>query len=220
MSDSLPVLSNQTGPHDDLSATVSKHLHTTFKRPVPAWVDELAQSIVQTAGHRPLILDSGCGTGHSTVHIAMENPNAWVVGIDQSADRLRRSPNDIEADNLQFVRADAQDLWRALQNRGVKLHAHYLLYPNPWPKAHHLMRRWHAHPVWPSLLALGGTVELRTNWEIYAREFHQALMMSGAASITMDTLSNSDALAHPVSLFEKKYAASGHTLWRVRATVL
>lgn len=219
MSGSLPVSSNQTGPHDDLSATVGKHLRTTFKRPVPPWVDDLAQSIIQAADHRRLILDSGCGTGQSTVRIATDNPDAWVVGIDQSADRLRRSANEAGTHNLQYVRADVQDLWRALQNRGVTLQAHYLLYPNPWPKAHHLMRRWHAHPVWPSLLALGGDIELRTNWDIYADEFHQALLMSGASSITIDTLSNSVAMAHPMSLFEKKYAQSGHALWRVRATV-
>ncbi len=30
------------------------------------------------------------------------------------------------------------------------------------------------HPIFPTLLALGNTIELRTNWEIYAREFAEA----------------------------------------------
>jgi len=247
MPDSLPVISNQTGAHEDLSEVVSKHLRTAFLRPIPTWVDQTAGDILAQCEGRPLILDSGCGTGHSTVRIATENPDCLVVGIDQSAHRLKRSPVALSAsgeytghtthmaqqqgadtpfrppafppfpDNVLFVRADVQDLWRALLQRGVRLHSHYLLYPNPWPKAHHLMRRWHGHPVWPSLLALGGRIQMRTNWEIYALEFHQALLMGDASSISMDIVLNLDALAQPMSLFEKKYAESGHTLWRVTA---
>lgn len=243
MSDSLPVSSNQTGVHEDLQTVVAKHLLTAFQRPIPAWVEDLADQIVDACSGRPLILDSGCGTGHSSVRIALENAQCFVAGIDQSAHRLKRSPLNLASTpentsnaatsllqsctdgssgtllpgNLLYVRADVQDLWRALLKRGVRLHSHYLLYPNPWPKAHHLMRRWHGHPVWPSLLALGGRLELRTNWDIYAQEFHQTLLMGGASSINMDSVSHSDAIAHPMSLFEKKYAESGHTLWRVTA---
>jgi len=93
---------------------------------------------------------------------------------------------------------------------GIQLDRHFLLYPNPWPKIGHLSRRWHGHAVFPDLLALGGTLELRTNWRIYADEFAWAVArVSGcdAAVAAYET----DA---PLTPFERKYRDSGQTLWR------
>ncbi|MFW7344351.1 SAM-dependent methyltransferase, partial [Pollutimonas sp. H1-120] len=50
-----------------------------------------------------------------------------------------------------------------------------MLYPNPYPKAGHLKMRWHGHAVLPTLLALGGALELRSNWSIYVEEFALAV---------------------------------------------
>lgn len=238
MQNSLPVYSNQSGRHVDLSTVLQRHLNTPFQRPLPDWVRNAAQATVHQAAGRPLILDSGCGTGLSSLLLAQRHPDAFVVGLDQSSHRLARfqpepatagvqPANAVRGDsrqvlqsagrNLLLVRADAQDYWRALVQIGATLSSHYLLYPNPWPKAHHLKRRWHGHPVWPYLLQLGGRLELRTNWSIYADEFAYALANCCICPVEMDRLSNSEALAQPMSLFEKKYAVSGHTLWRVAA---
>jgi tRNA (guanine-N7-)-methyltransferase len=37
-----------------------------------------------------LILDAGCGVGHSTIQLARAFPDHWVIGVDQSEDRLSR----------------------------------------------------------------------------------------------------------------------------------
>ena len=112
---------------------------------------------------RPLILDSGCGVGQSTAKLALRFVDSYVLGIDKSAARLGRSPELPE--DACLVRAELVDGWRLLASRGERLARHDLLYPNPWPKIGHLARRWHGHAVFPELLALGGVLECRSNWE-------------------------------------------------------
>jgi tRNA G46 methylase TrmB len=213
--ESKAVSSNQEQTHPDLQAVVEKHLNTRFLRPIPPWVSNLAETLVREHGEAPWILDSGCGTGLSSVQLAKAHPNHWVLGIDQSAHRLGKVAQAQPA-NLRLVRADAQDLWRALSQINVKVDQHYLLYPNPWPKAHHLMRRWHGHPVWPALLALKGKLELRTNWLVYAEEFEQALLLSGCKPVPKTILENAEVLKNPITLFEKKYAENQHVLTRLQ----
>jgi len=209
------VSSNQDQTHPDLKTVVEKHLNTRFLRPIPPWVSDLAETLVREHAQAPWILDSGCGTGLSSVKLANAHPNHWVLGIDQSAHRLGKVTQTQPA-NLRLVRADVQDLWRAFNQLNVEVDQHYLLYPNPWPKAHHFMRRWHGHPVWPALLALKGRLELRTNWLVYAEEFEQALLLSGYMVAMKTTLENAEVLKNPITLFEKKYAENQHALTRLQ----
>ena len=133
---------------------------------------------------RAVILDSGCGTGESTIHIARRYPNIPVIGIDKSGMRLTKAGNPTQTagedvpPNAFWIRAELLDFWRLALDR-VKSGAwtipyHAVYYPNPWPKQSEATRRFHMHPIFPTLLALGNTIELRTNWEIYAREFAEA----------------------------------------------
>ena len=133
---------------------------------------------------RAVILDSGCGTGESTIHIARRFPNIPVIGIDKSEVRLDKAGNPSQTagedvpTNAFWIRAELLDFWRLALDR-VKagkwtIPYHAVFYPNPWPKQSEATRRFHMHPIFPTLLALGQTTELRTNWEIYAREFADA----------------------------------------------
>lgn len=162
---------------------------------------------------RPLLLDAGCGTGASTLILAERHPEAQVVGVDRSAARLARAPAD-RPGNLLLLRARLEDFWRLLAEADIRLDGHYLLYPNPWPKPGHLSRRWHAHPVFPELLALGGRLELRTNWRIHAEEFARALALH---RVEAEPVVSFQPGQMPLSPFERKYAASGHELFRVVA---
>ena len=213
--ESRPVSSNQRDVHSDLKTVVEKHLKHRFLRPIPAWVSELAETLAREHADAPWVLDSGCGTGLSSVQLAKAHPQHWVLGIDQSEHRLGKQ-SETPPDNLRFVRTDLQDFWRALHHLHIEVDRHYLLYPNPWPKAHHLMRRWHGHSVWPHLLALKGHLELRTNWLLYAQEFEQALILSGHEQVVRNSLDNTEVLKNPLTLFEKKYAENGHLLTRVQ----
>ena len=157
---SRPISTPQTTSHPHLSHLLARHLATPFQKPL---ADHSCAAFTQffqhwrAAGEAPLILDAGCGVGLSTRHLAAASPDCFVLGIDQSADRITRQtawPSPCP-ENFLLLRADLVDFWRLLHAAGVRLHRHYLLYPNPWPKIGHLARRWHGHAVFPTAVALG-----------------------------------------------------------------
>lgn len=207
--------SAQQGVHEALSERVRKHLAEPFRKPFADYNRAALQaSLADWDGKVPLILDAGCGVGHSTIQIARQYPDHWVIGVDQSADRLNRRkpyPEALLPQNMVFVRADLVDYWRLLDAAGVRLTRHYLLYPNPWPKIGHLGRRWHAHPVFPWIPRLGGVLECRSNWRVYIEEF--ALALGQVIAHPVDWAPFSAEV--PLTPFERKYRDSGQTLYRV-----
>lgn len=210
---SKAVESNQPGLHEALEAVVRRHLHTAWRAPVAAHTRAaFDQATAWRQPERPLVLDSGCGTGRSSLLLAERYPQAQVIGLDQSAHRLARA-GEAPA-NLLFLRAECADFWRLAAAAGWRLQQHYLLYPNPWPKARHLKRRWHAHPVFPALLQLGGALTLRSNWLLYLQEMAAALAVAGVDAGEPAPLSAA-ALASPLTDFEHKYRDSGHGLWEL-----
>jgi tRNA (guanine-N7-)-methyltransferase len=209
--ESRPVASNQSGLHPRLEAVVRRHLNTSCRRPF-AEHTRLAFERIATwrDPNRPLILDSGCGTGIGAARLAALHPEAQVLGLDKSAARLARHPA-LPA-NARLERAELGDFWRLAAAAGWRLDRHYLLYPNPWPKVRQLMRRWHGSPALPALLALGGRLELRSNWRLYVEEFARALNLAGIDG-AIDLVPDEPSLTP----FETKYRVSGQRLWRCRA---
>jgi len=212
---SRSIVSAQTGPHADLETLVRRHAAHPFRKPVTAYNQQAfdaAMALWRAQGAVPLILDTGCGVGWSTLKLAELYPDHFVLGIDQSIDRLNRGkPLPLPA-NAAFVRADLVDFWRLLLQAGVKPARQYLLYPNPWPKIGHLARRWQGHAVFPTIVALGGVIELRTNWKIYAEEWALALELLSGKAVEVQAFVPA---GEPLTPFERKYLASGHALWRV-----
>jgi len=208
---SRDIRSAQDDVHRNLERLLSRHLATPFTRPVsPVTQAAYAAAMAAWDRKRPLLLDAGCGVGWSTLALAREYPGHFVLGVDQSSDRIGRGKPGEVPDNAVFVRADLVDFWRLLLADGIQLDRHFLLYPNPWPKIGHLSRRWHGHAVFPDLLALGGTLELRTNWRIYADEFAWAVARVSDCDAAVAAY-ETDA---PLTPFERKYRDSGQTLWR------
>ncbi|MDR0564718.1 MAG: methyltransferase domain-containing protein [Azoarcus sp.] len=207
--------SAQRGVHEHLAERVRAHLISPFRKPF-AEVNRAAldDALAGWDGHAPLILDAGCGVGHSTIELARSFPDHWVMGVDQSADRLQRRkpyPEALMPSNMVFVRADLVDFWRLLVVRGLRLARHYILYPNPWPKIGHLGRRWPAHSVFPAILQLGGVLECRSNWDVYIAEFAVALELALGSPVAWETFE----AVRPLTPFERKYRDSGQTLYRL-----
>ena len=204
---------------------MARHALSPFRKPVTTYTQaafDHSIGIWRSAGSPPRILDTGCGVGLSTLHLATQYPDHFVIGIDQSQDRLarntdRQSWNGPEPENLCFVRADLVDYWRLLLAAGIYPARHYLLYPNPWPKIGHLARRWHGHAVFPTIVALGGVIECRSNWRIYVEEFAAALNQLCAPQHHALALCEAYLPDRPMTPFERKYLASGHQLWRCTA---
>jgi tRNA (guanine-N7-)-methyltransferase len=212
---SRPVTSSQDGPHRNLPAVLDRHQRRRWDRPIAAHNRTAFESVrdwVRTR-QRPLILDSGCGTARSSVLLAQRFPDCDVVAIDKSEARLGKAHRRFSTpENLFLVRADCADFWRLARQEGWRLTAHYLLYPNPWPKPAHLQRRWHGHPVFPDLLALGGRLEVRSNWLIYLQEMALALNHVAAIESTIEAVDG-----EPLTDFEEKYRSSGQSLFRLAA---
>ena len=207
-----PVVSAQIDLHTDLPRQLDRHRQSVYQKPLADYNrSAYAEMRARWDGAAPLILDAGCGVGWSTLQLAAQYPDHFVVGVDQSADRLARGKPSRIPDNACFIRADLVDFWRLLAMDQVILARHYLLYPNPWPKPEHLKRRWHGHPVFPSILALGGIVECRSNWSIYLQELAYAMgVFRGRAPVV--------EAWHPTQFltpFERKYHAAGQDLWRL-----
>lgn len=274
MSGANSVTSNQETLHKDLEEVVRKYARTTFLRPIAdhtreafAEVEEFVRKFYATRNADPVpaqgrddmvsgetnaetapravVLDSGCGTGESTIHIARRFPGIPVIGIDKSCARLNKAGNpsqtageDIPA-NAFWIRAELLDFWRLALDyvKACKwtIPYHAVYYPNPWPKQSEATRRFHMHPIFPTLLALGKTIELRTNWEIYAREFAEAARIaakelygspSSLRSVEDDEREDRSVAGmtitcesfdpeKPETAFERKYKEARQALWRV-----
>lgn len=215
---SSKVHSRQVQVHPRLQRVWQRHQQSPYQRPLSVHGMQAGAASVAWLARTPegpLLLDTGCGTGASTLALAQRRPDARIIGIDQSAERLQRGSGSTEAaieisERVLLLRAPLEDYWRLLLAAGVRPQVQYLWYPNPWPKPEHLMRRWHAHPVFSSVLALGGALELRSNWRLYIDEFAQVLAWSGRTAV-IEPVPPDGA---PVSPFERKYRDSGHELWR------
>ena len=245
MSGARAVTTNQTDIYDKLEEVVRKYASTEYLRPIAdhtrtafAEVEKFVLNFYESAGHTAykVILDSGCGTGESTLNIAIANPGIPVIGIDKSAARLTKAGgaglngaaglNCAAPKNAFLVRAELLDFWRLALGK-VKagqwhIPYHALYYPNPWPKQSEATRRFHLHPIFPTLLQLGDTLELRTNWEIYAREFAEAARVLDSILPLRSRMTKGTAIARepfeperPITAFERKYKEARQQLWRV-----
>lgn len=233
------VKSNQEDIYKNLEAVVRKYAATTFLRPVADHTREAFEKVSdfvcsfygsKATGRLELVLDSGCGTGESTLHLARKFPNVPVIGIDKSAVRLSKAGNERQLEvsaadscdvpaNAFWVRAELLDFWRLALERVQAgewnvLH-HALYYPNPWPKESEATRRFHLHPIFPTLLRLSPVTELRTNWEIYAREFKEAARIAGdCLSLNVQVECAAFNPENPETAFERKYKEARQQLWR------
>ena len=212
---SRPPTSAQTGIHEQLATLLDRHRNAPYRKPYADYNRAAFEASMErrerVAPRAPVILDSCCGVGESSIALAMNFPDHYVIGVDQSAARLGKNAKGSGLPpNLDLVRADLVDYWRLMVDTGVHPDRHYLLYPNPWPKIGHLSRRWHGHPVFPAMLELGGVLECRSNWRIYVEEFCFAI------GYLMPHTAVCQAYEPEVAItpFERKYLNSGHALWR------
>ncbi|TWX72639.1 tRNA (guanine(46)-N(7))-methyltransferase TrmB [Colwellia sp. C1TZA3] len=218
--DSRMIETNQPDMHEKLVEIVHKHIAHPSQKPIQAHTQQAFDEInhIVQAFSGEVILDSCCGVGQSTRLLAKQNPDALVIGIDKSAHRINRNVDEVEHDdgqgrveNYHLIRADLNDFYRLVVTANWQISQHYILYPNPWPKAKHVQRRWHGSAVFPQIIAVGQEIILRSNWRLYLEEFQLA---ASIFSLQGDISAINDA--QPLTPFEAKYQASGQQCWQLR----
>lgn len=217
MYNSKAILSPQNGLHPHLTRVIEKHIHTTYRKPFQQHNLEAFDTLIREVRKkdRPkLHLDSCCGTGLSTRKLATMCPDTLVIGIDRSLKRLNTDSDMLGPlpDNCLLLRANCEDIWRLSVREGLLFTRHTILYPNPYPKLEHLKRRWHGHPVFPELIKLAQETELRSNWRTYLDECKAAWKLLKQSSSEVSEIQ----IDEPLTLFERKYAGSGQTLYELR----
>lgn len=219
MGDSKAIITNQPGIHEKLADIVNKHLTHPSKKPFQAHTVEAfelaAQKVATHQGN--IILDSCCGVGQSTRLLAKQNPKALVIGVDKSAHRINRNDEALieltktqGVDNYLLLRADLNDFYRLVKQANWSISKHYILYPNPWPKAKHVQRRWHGSAVFPEIISIGEAIILRSNWRLYLEEFQFSATIAGRSG-EISLINNEQ----PLTPFEAKYQASGQDCWQL-----
>ena len=211
------VITNQLGPNPKIPELVKRYLHSGSRKPMPQHTQQAFDFVCDwlggwaTDGSQPLILDACCGTGDSSVKIALRYPQAKVIGVDKSQARIEKPQKDGQIPaNCLLVRADIADFWRLATAAKWRLSKHFLLFPNPYPNALHVQRRWHGSPSFIDIVRLGGKLEVRSNWQLYLQEFAIALDCVGVAAQPTRL-----AIETPLTAFERKYHASGQAIWQL-----
>ncbi|NMH60219.1 tRNA (guanine(46)-N(7))-methyltransferase TrmB [Alteromonas ponticola] len=210
---SRAISTNQTGLHEKLDAIVKKYQHSVSQRPISEHTQSaFNQACEWLAGWQgPVILDSCCGVGESSANLAKRFPQHKIIGIDKSAARIDKHHAYRKGeDNYLLVRADVNDFWRLVRQSDWQISQHFLLYPNPYPKASQVQKRWHASAAMPDLMAITPNIQVRSNWVVYLMEFARAASHYGATS-QLSSVAEGDAFTP----FERKYQQSGQTCWQL-----
>lgn len=147
----------------------------------------------------------------SSLALAVLFPDHYVIGVDQSAARLRRrlamqNGGGQLPPSVGFARADLVDYWRLLHDEGIRLVRHYLLYRTLGPRSAISPAAGTAIGV-PAVAELGGVLECRSNWRM-----HRVLPCPSGVLIGRER-ARPFVPDSPLT-FERKYAASGHALYR------
>ena len=115
---SSSIASSQQSPHKNLRHKLRIYRNTNYRNSIPNYAKDAFNRFAQVLDNENvhIILDSGCGTGESSIHLARENPHCLVVGVDKSVSRLQRCQSKkTDVKNIIYVRFDLIHFWRLLQ---------------------------------------------------------------------------------------------------------
>jgi tRNA (guanine-N7-)-methyltransferase len=175
--------------------------------------------IVDWASLQPTDLEIGCGVGLHPIRYGQAHPDRRLIAIEHTSEKFgkfaRRLLSHPEITNVIPVHADAIS-WVTHRVPENVLDRVFLLYPNPYPMARDLNKRWHAMPFMEFLLKrlkVGSTLVLASNELFYADEAEQFFSArSNVENVTRRALTLADT---PIQLarthFERKYLERGET---------
>ncbi len=171
----------------------------------------------------PLEVDLGCGDGTVLTALAAQHPERNYVGVEQLHGRTATTCRKIarlHLANARILRADISRAPADLLPAGTVTRFH-LLFPDPWPKRRHHVRRV-VTPEWLRAIAAalvpGGSIRIVTDDAPYFSQMQGALAAVPELCAAHD-LAGEDEM--PRSTFEQHFRSHGleiHRLIAVKAT--
>jgi tRNA (guanine-N7-)-methyltransferase len=163
----------------------------------------------------PLHVDLGCGDGSFLCEMARRFPKRNFLGIERltkRVEKVRRKAEKIE--NVRVLRADTLFAVRYLLPES-SVETFYLLFPDPWPKRRHQLRRIFTRDFLEAIAAAlekHGILRVATDQLDY---FHQIERVSRAHRQFQVLPPSSDDAVLPVTKFEKKFRDQGAPIHRL-----
>lgn len=162
-----------------------------------------------------IFVEIGFGNGEFLEFLAKTYPDTLIIGVEVSqwcAAKAARRVMSAELTNVRILHGDARFLLaRCFPQESVA--RVYMNYPCPWPKTRHASRRVTV-PFFAGLLndllEVGGTFELATDVDWYARECAETMIHSGAFDAE-------PVVTNPnrpyVTKYERKWKAMNKDTW-------
>jgi tRNA (guanine-N7-)-methyltransferase len=212
------VTTNQLGIHENLTEYLDKYTLENYQRPLASFSRKTWEEILEFIGADQVIFDLGCGVGKSSFVLGQLYPNCKIIGIDKSLSRLARK-NDFKQglnSNIKLFRGELLDLIPLIYQHQseLKIKKVFILYPNPWPKKHHIKRRFHASPVSIFLYGIKTELVFRSNWKLYLEEAQAAAYFFSKKKVSLVSLGQLE-LEEFMTPFEKKFVMSNQDVFEL-----
>jgi tRNA (guanine-N7-)-methyltransferase len=172
--------------------------------------------LVQLFGRNaPLHVDLGCGDGSFLCEMARQFPKKNFLGIERLTKRVEKIRSKAEKiENVRVLRADTLFAVRYLLPE-CSVEALYLLFPDPWPKRRHQLRRIFTSDFLDAIAAAlqkHGVLHVATDQLDY---FQQIERLSGAHLRFQVVPQSPDHVVLQVTTFERKFREQGVSIYRV-----
>ncbi len=166
---------------------------------------------------KPIVLDIGCGTGHSSLFLATKYPESVIIGIERTKDKFSKFIKNIknsEANNIIAINEDAIPfITQFINDRAID--EVFILYPNPYPKAKQSNKRFHNMPFMSELIKKmkpQAKLTQATNILTYHEEALGLFTQTWKLKLTRNSLVSLNANR---TLFEKKYLQRGESCYEL-----
>lgn len=156
-------------------------------------------------------LEIGFGDGHNLAELARRHPEQDFLGCEvhrPGVGRLLLSIEELSLSNLRIYPDDAVPLLRE-RIPDASLDAILIYFPDPWPKKRHHKRRLvqaDTAQLFAAKLKTGGTLQLATDWEDYARH---ALEVLNACPAFKNRAADGGSVPRPAERPETKFERRG-----------
>ncbi len=163
----------------------------------------------------PLEVDLGCGDGSFLVKLADKNPQRNFLGLERLLGRVRTASRKIGRRNLENARVlrieSSYAVAHLLPPGSVSVF--YLLFPDPWPKRRHQLRRIVTEEFLETIhhaLAPGGSLVIATD----EREYFEEIQRKSGKMGKFAEQQIGDVIL-PATTFEKHFLERGLEIYRL-----